>query len=103
TAAAYRRALASCRASPASGHLGFDLSASCNDARTKRHTQAGELLLLALAGGGGFTFADFGGFLVVLAPAHFGKHARLFTGAAEAAQGELVLLVFFNADVRPRV
>ena len=49
----------------------------------------------------GFLALSFLGWLLVeLAAAKFGQDARLLTGALEATQGGVKILIFLNADTR---
>lgn len=62
-----------------------------------------EFLELALTRCCCFTLAHCGGFLVELAPPHFGKNPRFLAGPAEPAQGNLEWLVVLYPNGRHRV
>src|SRR5205085_2867926 len=66
------------------------------------HAVARHTLHVALDGRGLLALALLGGFLVELAPAQLGENAGLLTGALEAPQGGIEVLILTNSNARHR-
>src|SRR5437879_10319622 len=66
------------------------------------HAVARHTLHVALDGRGLLALALLGGLLVELAPAQLGENAGLLTGALEAPQGGIEVLILTNSNARHR-
>ena len=55
---------------------------------------------MAFNGSGFFTLTFLGRFFVKLTTAKFSQNSRFFTGALEATQGSVEILILFNTNTR---